>query len=324
MKRPLSVILSAIVVLLGSALVLAAGVFLAFVPQLAPRNAAAATAPPPAALFYVMTLFMVLQAAWGFATGAGLLARWRWSRFSILIYSGLLVVLGVIAVSTVWVVPMPIPSADPESARSALAIGRLVITLFYGAVAVLGGIWLYVFNRARVKEYFQSVAGVYVPSPRPVAITIIGWWILICSPIILVQAVLRFPTVLFGEIINGWAASVLIVILGGLNVYAAWYLLKLRESARRLMLGLFAFGLLNGIVNAVRPGYAAKIAIVSQGFPAWMRPQPGAPTLGTGFTVFITWMVAALMLLVIIFLVAAEPAFARASQPPTTPPLVIS
>jgi len=95
-------------------------------------------------------VWILLFSGWGLATGIGLLRAWRWARISTLIFSGLLVALGVLAV----VALLRMPAGDISGWQ--LLMLRAVAVLFFLSPAALGIWWLVFFNRKQVKAYFQA------------------------------------------------------------------------------------------------------------------------------------------------------------------------
>jgi len=93
---------------------------------------------------------ILLFSGWGLATGIGLLRAWRWARISILIFSGLLAALGILAV----VALLRMPAGDVSGWT--LAILRTISTLLSLLPTALGAWWLVFFSRKEVKAYFQA------------------------------------------------------------------------------------------------------------------------------------------------------------------------
>lgn len=76
--------------------------------------------------------------AWGIVTGSCVFLRQRWARISMLVFSGMLVLLGIAAV--VFAITV-----------RAWTTGLLGVIL-----AAVGVWWLMLFNRATVKDYFAA------------------------------------------------------------------------------------------------------------------------------------------------------------------------
>jgi hypothetical protein len=95
-------------------------------------------------------VWILLFSSWGLATGIGLLRAWRWARISALIFSGLLVALGVLAV----VALLRMPAGDVSGWQ--LLMLRAFAVLFFLSPAAVGTWWLLFFNRQDVKAYFSS------------------------------------------------------------------------------------------------------------------------------------------------------------------------
>ena len=102
--------------------------------------------------FYHYTMVWTLPfAAWGIATGIGLLRAWRWARISTLIFSGLLVAFGV------WgaVASLRAPGGVGTT-RGELMILKTVLTLLSLIPTAAGLAWLVFFTRNDVRAYFSS------------------------------------------------------------------------------------------------------------------------------------------------------------------------
>src|SRR5262249_334438 len=115
--------------------------------------------------------------------------------------------------------------------------------------------WLVLFNRSRTKEYF---AGQLVPaseSVRPLSVTVIAWCLLIGVPFTASSAIFRFPAILFGLVLTGWAMLALYVACAATPIYLGTGLLRLRERARVGTTGYLCFSSVNTAVSLVRPGY---------------------------------------------------------------------
>jgi len=104
--------------------------------------------------------FGTLLSGWGTATGIGILRRQRWSRFSMLIFAGLLAVTS--ATGLIFVAVMPL-RPGPGGGEAMIPIVRVGIGIIYGALAAIGIWWLAQFNGRNAKEYFRGD----VPETRP-------------------------------------------------------------------------------------------------------------------------------------------------------------
>ena len=112
-----------------------------------------------------MSVFMLGLAAWGIATGINLLQLREWARISMIVFSGLLLVMAVPGLIMMLVMPLPTPpvSALPPgdampSLEHLMTAVRIGMAVFYALLALLGGWWLYFFNSRPIRELFRGAA----------------------------------------------------------------------------------------------------------------------------------------------------------------------
>lgn len=214
MNRSAGVTASSVLVFIGSALTLiwaafaVLGIFVLANQESQPRF-----------LVYFMVVFVAVMfgaSGWGITTGVGLINLREWARISMLIFGGLLLFFTLPGLLIVPFIPMQPQNNVPEHVFTVI---RIVMGIFYAGLSALAGWWLYFFNKKDIKAQFKSGAGAASfaapgttdsPTP-PLSIAIVGWYLVITSPIFLLMAVFRFPLFLFGYLIRGnLAAGVLI------------------------------------------------------------------------------------------------------------------
>jgi len=90
------------------------------------------------------------MAAWGFATGVGLLRAWRWARISMLVFSSLIAVCGALAVVSFLFMP--------NGGASGWTLFLIKAgTISYCLIPVAVGVrWFIYFTRNDVKAHFQT------------------------------------------------------------------------------------------------------------------------------------------------------------------------
>lgn len=93
-------------------------------------------------------LFMIPVSAWGVATGIGLRRAWRWARISMLVFGGLLVLVG-----TILTLPMLFMPGGGIAWWAVLAL-RVFGVLLFLTPAVIGARWFRFFLRSNVKAFF--------------------------------------------------------------------------------------------------------------------------------------------------------------------------
>lgn len=264
MKKPFGVTASAILALLGSLLMLGSCVVVSLVMVLSPSRT---PVPPEAKLGMGLGLGIFgFFGAWGITTAIGLLRMQNWGRISILVFSALLALTGVVAAPAILLIPPP-PTAPPnyDSVRAGIAV-------FYGVLGALGVFWLYYFSRRATRETFAGA----VPADsggRPLSISIIGWWLLISGVISVLMSPLRMPVTVFLWIVSGWTAAAWYFILGALYTYIGYGLLRLSAMARFLAISLLGFGAVNALVFVALPGRDARLATFMSKFHFGQFPQ---------------------------------------------------
>jgi len=99
--------------------------------------------------FYHSNMIWFLSfAAWGCATGIGLLRAWRWARISTLIFSGLLAAFGIVGMVALLRMPAGNISGDM------VLVSMVLPALLFLIPIVIGYRWLVLFSRTEVKAYF--------------------------------------------------------------------------------------------------------------------------------------------------------------------------
>jgi len=287
MKRSAGIVVTAVIVLAGSGFTLLCGAMMVLVFWIA---------PPPAQEMPVhfMKYFMLLISAimfgmgsWGIATGVGLIKLREWARISLLVFSGLLLVFSLPSMLTFSFIPMqPVPNANvPENFYTVFRAGMVV---FYGLQAALGGWWLYYFTRRAVKAQFGAggapAAAAVTAHKRPISITVIACYLIFTSCFLPMVFFIRVPTIFMGFVLTGWAATLLAVAYGVLNIVVGVGLLKLKEWSRILAICYFVFAICNVLASFLPAGSRARFGQVMDS----MRTSMGLPS-GT-MTTFPIWL----------------------------------
>ncbi len=351
MRRSTGVTMSAVVVFIGSAFT----ILLALITMLgsaALRSHRFSDLPPNlvSVVMIVEGVFFLGFGGLGIATGVGLINVKKWARISMVVFAVLLVLFFFPPALLLAFVKFPAPD-DPNLPANFTTVIRAVIAIFFAAFAALGGLWLYFFNKASIKAEFQpkqpvvpsasahspaqpaapapaAVAPAFIPaspsSVRPLSITIIGWLLLVGSPLGLLsllysRAMFRdVPLAMFllGFFISGPAAVMIFVLWMAAQVIASVGLLKLRNWGRLATIALQCLGILNVVLLVAIPANrvrfqtmmdAAMASIyrnlpqpVPFSFPAWSAMPASLPVF-----VVILW-----------FLTTQKHAF---TSPPKTP-----
>ena len=341
MKRPVPVVLSAILLgliaasqLLFTVLMFFAGVL--FLKKGLPPTTGPQPFPPsmmPILMFGMSILFAAL-AAWSILTLIGLVRLRSWARYSVLVIAGLMAGFGGICMLSSFAMPflmpaMPTtagqPTADPGTMRAIFFVTGAV----YGLVAALGVALLVYFNLAKTRALFLLSAPSAIGPPntstgraRPTAISAISWMYMVCAPFCLIYAFLPFPAFLFGFILYGFAAHCMYLFFGALTFAIGYGLYRLRNEARIAMYFLFAL-LPIQIVVMITPWGARQFQVAMEGINAAMYHGGQAPPNPFGTPGVITFFLLLTMVLygfVLWLLHRHRIAFTQAPPPLPMPP----
>jgi hypothetical protein len=281
MKRPAGVTISAVVVFIGSGLALLFAVLMIFAFAVMPASDSTPALTRDAGL--IMSVIMLGLAAWGIITGINLLQLREWARISMIVFSGLLVVMAVPGLLMMLVMPLPTPPAaafppgeampSPQQLMMAVRIG---MAIFYAVLALLGGWWMYLFNSRPVREQFRSAAGSapaagssWAPaalaptalpgSPkRPISITIIAYLALLGACMFPILNILHLPLTFLGFFFTGGKAALIVSGYMSVQLLMAYGLLKLEKWGRSLAIYYFNFAIFNSIISVILPGAQAR------------------------------------------------------------------
>jgi hypothetical protein len=296
MKRSVGVTISAVIVLLGCGLTLVSSAFMALgLAEIASRGA---TPQFSKAAGMFLVLFMLALAIWGLATGINLLHLREWARISVLVFSGLLLVISMPGIVMMLLVPFPTPPdvADPALMQRVMAATRIGMVVVYGLLAALGGWWLYFFNSRAVKDQFRSPgatepvssaawarAPVASASPkRPISITIIAYISLIGACVLPVIQVMHVPMMFLGFVFTGWKASLIVMGFMTVQLLMAYGLLQLEPWGRSLAIYYFNFAIFNSIISVILPGAQARFDEAT----ALMQGTTGLPASPVKFPIW--------------------------------------
>ena len=288
MNRSVGVTVTAVVVLFGSGLTLLAGVMMLF--------ASSSDLPIPENQVHFLKYFMVFlalvlfaAAAWGIASGTGLMRLREWSRISMLVFSALLLFVCIPGLLMFLFMPFPPPGTapSPEMTKEMLAATRIFMVALYGILAALGGWWIYFFNKRSTKDQFLKVripglegmpgAEVISPYARPLSITLIAWWLLISGFIGVLGLSVNPPVFFLGYFFKGTYASVLMLALALVQSLIGFGLLKLRPWGRTLAIYYFQFLIFNSLTMVLIPGTQARFEQAMTEMLADMQGTLGTP-----------------------------------------------
>lgn len=314
MKRSVGVTLSAILVLLGSALTLLLGLGVAAV-GLMPGDPRISFLRP---LMFVEAVIFGGVAVLGIATGVDLFRLRRWARISLLVFAAFLCLTGFTAGLVMLVMPFPAPAGAPADFAKTMTAVRAGVAGFYFLLLALGAWWIWLFTRPGVKAQFgvKSAAGmapgagarVGVAQGRPVAITIIAVLILMGAASLPAMLLFRLPAYVFGNLVEGGGALAFYLGFAGAHVAIGIGLLKLQPWSRWAAMGIYLFGLANTATMLLPGRMEAMLQATWSRFPAMMRPPASFPMPPAW-----VYMTPSLLLMgaILYFLVREGPAFGR-------------
>ena len=282
MRRPAGVTIAAAVVLIGSGLTLLSAGFIIFASTVMPVANSTPTFTRDAGL--IMAVFMLGIAAWGIATGINLLQLREWARISMIIFSGLLLVMAVPGLLMMLVMPLPAlppaslirPGMRSRRREHLMTAVRVMMAVFYALLALLGGWWLYFFNSQPIRELFRGtwqrracvdwapavLAPTEIPGvpKRPVSITIIAYLTLVGACMFPILNILHLPLTFLGFFFTGGKASLIVIGYMSVQLGMAYGLLKLEMWGRSLAIYYFNFAIFNSIISVILPGAQARYA----------------------------------------------------------------
>jgi hypothetical protein len=291
MKRPAGVTVSAVVVFIGSGLTFVAAPLMLLGLAVSPAGNMPAFTRDAG---LIMAVFMLGFAVWGVVTAINLLQLREWARISMIVFSGLLLVMAVPGLLMMLVMPLPVPPAPAVPSGEAMpsmehlmTAMRIIMAVFYALLALLGGWWLYFFNSRPIREQFRgagTAASAWVPdtlapaalpgSPkRPVSITIIAYLALLGACMVPFLRVFNMPVTFLGSYFTGAQASLIVIGQMSVQFFMGYGLLKLEKWGRSLAIYYFNFAIFNSIIFVILPGAQARY----QEATAAMQSSMGLP-----------------------------------------------
>jgi hypothetical protein len=300
MSRPVGVTASAIVAILGSILALVFAVLMVATPFIA----TAQPQPPNTAQIAIAAAAMFAAfAAIGIWTSVGLFRLRSWARTSILVIAGFVAAFSIFALLVSLAVPLP-----PEITAGTERIVRRTMAVMFGIPLAIAVWWLIQFNTRSTKAAFASPVA-EPASSRPMSISVIAWSSILGAAACLFPILARLPVFLFGTIFNGWIAVVIYAFFGALSLYIGKGLLDLRERARVLAIGWWAFGFVHLIVVTLVPSLRQRMLELQRTIEH-NQPNPIPFDQGTLTNVFIAFSVI-VGITAIWFLIRNRAAFVR-------------
>jgi hypothetical protein len=193
------------------------------------------------------------------------------------------------------------------------------------AIAAWGGLWLYYFNRDATKAVFTQAShstaddksGVLIGGRRvPLGIVVIAV-LNLCGAIFVLPAAMWTPaTLLFGVLITGRAATVVMIILGALQLYLGVALLKLHGLGRTVAIFANCLWLVNAAIFFLSPkNRMTEFLLAAE--PSWgSQSAASLPPDAMWSVLRLCMVIAALALLVELYFLITR---AKAFRDQTTP-----
>ena len=274
MSRPVGVIASAIVAILGSILALVfAGMGIAslFIETTRPQP------PNSAQLVIAGTMIILAFAGIGIWTSVGIFRLRPWARTAILVFAGFLAAGCIFS----WLMTMAIPKPPTYSADTEHVV-RLAMAAMFGIPLAIAVWWLIQFNSQSTKAAFASPI-VEPASPRPLSITVIAWVSIVGVASCVFAILTRTPAFWFGMTFVGWSAGLIYAVFGALQLYIGKGLLDLRERARILAIGWFGLSFVQLAAVSLVPSLQQR----TLEFPQTMEPNQPNPIPFEGMVMYV-------------------------------------
>lgn len=283
MKSSVGVTICAVFVLIGSALGLLAAGGIAFVAAgpLSRQFFDPANLPPGADVRLMRgamlsgAFFTGAFAAFGIATGIGLIRLWKWARYAAIVIGVIVVVLTVLPGIAFLFVPLPPPTSG--AAGPMPSAFRWVLSGFYFFWSILGGIFVYVMARKSTAAQFNGEDAAPSVPTRPLSVSIIAWFMIVSAAMGLpMVAFARLPASVLGLMLMGGWAKAFFIIYFSLYVLIGLGLLKRTSEAIMPAIGLHAFALLNALTLLV-PSVWLRMEATMRSTPMFgVEPDPAS------------------------------------------------
>lgn len=219
---------------------------------------------PPSILFGLMVGFYCLVAAIFIAMGIGSIKAQRWVRVAMLVMSSLWLAFGLFgALVAAIVMPVAMRATQTQqqhpldaSVMHAILIVSIVITAFFYVILPLTFLLFYSTRNVRLTLEAASITPAPQPSPRPLLVSILGWYFFVTlalsTPIALS---FRRPYPFFGTFLTGWTATIFMLLWAVAFGCFAWEFYQLRLRGWYGILGLALLGRLSHGITLWRVGW---------------------------------------------------------------------
>jgi len=285
MKSSVSVTICAVVVLIASALALvgAGGAAFMLLGPLSRQLFDPAVLPPGADVSMMRAAMMsgvvmaAAFAAFGIATGIGLIRLWKWARFAAIALGVFVIIFSVLPGIFFAFAPIPPPSSSPDG--TVPVAFRLFLVGFYLLWAALAGMFAYMMMRESTVVKFNGDAVVSGPRKRPISVTVIAWIMIISGIMTLPMfAWVSLPAIFLGIVMTGVFAKVFYALYMVAYVVIGIGLIRRTASTIIPAVAIHSIGFVNALVMvipSVWAKYNAAMAAVSTLFASQSGSAPG-------------------------------------------------
>ena len=309
MNRPVSVVVSTVLLLLASAVTLLFALFMFVL-----RGEMDREVPSGDVMSLLLAAFFGAGGILGIATAVDLLRLRHWARISLLVFAGIVVAIGAISVLAIYALPWDQMVAETPGPTGNV---RPILLVGYAVPIAIGTWWLVLFTRPAMKERFAAGRPAE-PSAVPLGIAFIAWVTLIGGVGGLVLPLMKMPAFLVGLVFTGYSATVIFLTLAAAQVYAGWGLLKLHERARRVAIAIYGLGAIHLLLMILVPGVRERAEEASSAVVAASESPVGFDPAGIWWGMMSVALVAVGVALWL--LVRWKGAFKPSSTPGTAPP----
>jgi hypothetical protein len=265
-KPSASVLAAAIVAIIGSLLAVA-GISLGLLGLLfTPLPQADLPANFKAIAEFSMVAFLCV-AGFGIVTGINLIRLKNWARLSALVWAGITVIFGSIALASILIITFPTATAG---APVNMQYVKAMVALMYGAPILVGIWWLVIFNQSSVKTQFADIGrstGAIAAHDSPVSgkpscplpVAIIAGFMLFSVLGMFAIPLMHMPVfmIMYGYPLRGELGAFVFASNAVLYLAAAIGLLTLKKWSYLLIIGLTVLWMTSGLVTFLSPNFAS-------------------------------------------------------------------
>jgi hypothetical protein len=322
MKRSGGVTAAAVVMFIGSAF----WVFLLVPVTLV--MIAAETSGAAGAQQFAPPLLCAGLAAWGIATGVGILKLGRWAWVSTIVMSAVAIFAGFFGTLALAFVPAMLSDSElPAASVRLVALGATTALLASMAVAIW---WLVLFTRDRVRMQFAlyrgPVPGAPYASQIPTSILVIatvtfaGAGFLLLSLGTIVRE--HLPMIVFGAFTSGWLVVTYVAALVSAQIVLPTFVLRKRTWALEGMVWYAIVIVVNDVLFLASSARSRYFDIILQGDESF----PGNPQAAQQFRQTIAYASylfgICIAVIFLYFLITRRKAYREACRPASPPPPV--